>query len=131
MHNIWPIGVIVARFAARQGVPMRLVRNLRQNLSLPKRVFKDLLNRRLSHLAGTTADYVGTPVDLRNAEPPADGLLEIVAHPNRLGADFGDAYLEPGESLSALLEQRLPGVPRVAYTAAGDAAPHRARAVME
>ncbi|WP_223531030.1 carbohydrate deacetylase [Pseudomonas sp. GL-R-19] len=131
VHNIWPIGEIVARFAARQGVPVRLARNLGQNLSLPKRVFKDLLNRRLSNLAGATADYVCTPVDLRNAEPPPDGLLEIVAHPNQLGADFGDAYLEPGESLSALLEQRLPGVPRVAYTAAGDAAPHRARAVME
>lgn len=131
VHNIWPIGEIVARFAARQGVPVRLARNLGQNLSLPKRVFKDLLNRRLSNLAGATADYVCTPVDLRNAEPPADGLLEIVAHPNQLGADFGDAYLEPGESLSALLEQRLSGVPRVAYSAAGDGVPLRAQAVLE
>jgi predicted glycoside hydrolase/deacetylase ChbG (UPF0249 family) len=121
VHNIWPIGEIVARFAARQGVPVRLARNLGQNLSLPHRVFKQLLNRRLSRLAGATADYVCTPVDLRNATPPDEGLLEIVAHPNQLGADFGDAYLDQGESLSALLEQRLPGVPRVAYGVAAHA----------
>ena len=55
------------------------------------------------------------PVDLRNAPAPTDGVLEIVAHPNQLGADFGDAYLQPEESLSRLLEQRLAGVPRVSY----------------
>lgn len=131
VHNIWPIGEIVARFAARQGVPVRLARNLGQNLSLPKRLFKQLLNHRLNSLAGSTADYVCTPVDLRNAAPPADGLLEIVAHPNQLGADFGDAYLEPGESLSALLEQRLPGVPRVAYGEAGDRVIRRVEVVTE
>jgi chitin disaccharide deacetylase len=115
VHNIWPIGEIVARFAARQGVAVRLARNLGQNLSLPKRVFKGLLNRRLQTLAGATADYVCTPVDLRNAPAPTDGLLEIVAHPNQLGADFGDAYLNPGESLTQVLEQRLAGVERVSY----------------
>ncbi|WP_347905380.1 ChbG/HpnK family deacetylase [Pseudomonas purpurea] len=118
VHNIWPVGEIVARFAARQGVPVRLARNLGQNLSVPKRLFKTLLNRRLRSLAGATADYVCTPVDLRNAAPPTDGLLEIVAHPNNLGEDFGDAYLNHGESLSALLERRLAGVSRVAYSAA-------------
>lgn len=115
VHNIWPIGEIVARFAARQGVAVRLARNLGQNLSLPKRVFKGLLNRRLQNLAGATADYVCTPVDLRNAPVPTDGLLEIVAHPNQLGADFGDAYLNPGESLTQVLERRLTGVERVSY----------------
>ncbi|WP_085648803.1 MULTISPECIES: ChbG/HpnK family deacetylase [unclassified Pseudomonas] len=115
VHNIWPIGEIVARFAAHQGVPVRLARNLGQNLSLPKRLFKGLLNRRLQGLAGVTVDYVCTPVDLRNAPAPTDGVLEIVAHPNQLGADFGDAYLPPEESLSRLLEQRLTGVPRVSY----------------
>jgi predicted glycoside hydrolase/deacetylase ChbG (UPF0249 family) len=115
VHNIWPIGEIVARFAAHQGIPVRLARNLGQNLSLPKRLFKGLLNRRLQGLAGATADYVCTPVDLRNEPAPTDGVLEIVAHPNQLGADFGDAYLQPGESLSRVLERRLPGVPRVSY----------------
>lgn len=115
VHTIWPIGEIVARFAARQGVPVRLARNLGHNLSLAKRVFKSLLNRRLHRLAGATADYVCTPMDLRNTRPPADGLLEIVAHPTMLGSDFGDAYLYQGESLSKLLDNRLPGIPRVCY----------------
>lgn len=115
VHNIWPIGEIVARFAAHQGVPVRLARNLGHNLSLPKRVFKGLLNWRLQSLAGVTADYVCTPIDLRNAPTPSDGVLEIVAHPNQLGSDFGDAYLNPDESLSRVLEQRLTGVPRVSY----------------
>jgi hypothetical protein len=44
-------------------------------------------------------------------------VLEVVAHPNQLGADFGDAYLEPGESLSRVLEQRLT---RVAYNVDGN-----------
>jgi hypothetical protein len=65
-------------------------------------------------------------MDLRNAAPPSEGLLEIVAHPSQLGADFGDACLDQGESLSALLEQRLPGVPRVPYSAVG-----RVETVME
>jgi hypothetical protein len=48
---------------------------------------------------------------------PTDGVLEIVAHPTQLGADFGDAYLRPEESLTQLLEQRLQGVSRVSYGA--------------
>ncbi|WP_339432520.1 MULTISPECIES: ChbG/HpnK family deacetylase [unclassified Pseudomonas] len=115
VHNILPIGEIVARFAAHHGVPIRLARNLGQNLNLPKRVFKGWLNWRLQRLAGATADYVCTPVDLRNGSSPTDGVLEIVAHPTQLGADFGDAYLNPGESLSRVLAQRLMGVPRVCY----------------
>ena len=115
VHNIWPIGEIVARFAARQGVPVRLARHLGNNLSVPKRVFKTLFNHRLNRLAGATAKYVCTPVDLRNVAMPIDGLLEIVVHPTAIGADFGDIYLNPGESLAHMLEQRLPGIPRVSY----------------
>ncbi|WP_223488176.1 ChbG/HpnK family deacetylase [Pseudomonas sp. A-RE-19] len=115
VHNIWPIGEIVARFAAYQGVPVRLARHLGNNLSVPKRVFKTLLNYRLNHLAGASAEYVCTPVDLRNVAMPNDGLLEIVVHPVHIGADFGDAYLNPGESLSHVLERCLPGIPRVSY----------------
>ena len=115
VHNIWPIGEIVARFAAHQGVPIRLARNLGQNLNLAKRVFKGLLNWRLHSLAGITADYVCTPVDLRSNSVPIDGVLEVVAHPTQLGADFGDAYLAPQESLSLVLEHRLPGVAQVSY----------------
>lgn len=116
VHNIWPIGEIVARFAAREGVPVRLARNLGRNINLPKWLFKTLLNRRLRQLAGATADYVCTPVDLRDGLAPDHGLVEIVAHPSALGShDFGDAYLGSGESLQSLLEHRLDGVPRVGY----------------
>ncbi|POA46008.1 hypothetical protein C1893_22360 [Pseudomonas sp. MPR-ANC1] len=115
VHNIWPIGEIVARFAAHQGVPIRLARNLGQNLNLAKRLFKSLLNWRLQGLAGVTADYVCTPIDLRNDFAPTDGVLEIVAHPTQLAGDFGDAYLNPDESLNRVLEQRLAGIPRVSY----------------
>ncbi|MNO94297.1 hypothetical protein D3C76_859150 [compost metagenome] len=59
--------------------------------------------------------YVCTPADLRTITPPAQGLLEVVAHPSRLGADFGDAYLDSGESLQELLDQRLSNIPRVGY----------------
>lgn len=118
VHNIWPIGEIVARFAAKQGVAVRLARNLGNNIGPGKRLFKTLLNLRLRSLAGATADHVCTPADLRNSSPPIDGLLEVIIHPCLLGADFGDACLNPGESLTQVLESRLPGVPRVPYNMA-------------
>jgi predicted glycoside hydrolase/deacetylase ChbG (UPF0249 family) len=125
-HNIWPIGEELARFAARQGVPIRLARNLGGNIGPGKRLFKWLLNRRLRQLAGASADWVCTPADLRDQPPPARGCLEVIAHPSRLDAGFGDAYLAPGESLDALLTRRLAGVPRVSYAKLGNA-PRSAR----
>ncbi|MFP5428533.1 MAG: ChbG/HpnK family deacetylase [Gammaproteobacteria bacterium] len=117
VHNIWPIGEIVARFARKQGVPVRLARNLGQNIGPLKRTFKALLNRRLRQLSGATADYVCTPLDLKAGLAPKQGVLEIVAHPSALGGhDFGDAYLATGESLKSLIDQRLAGLPRVGYT---------------
>lgn len=118
VHNIWPIGELVARFAARQGVPIRLARNLGANLNLPKRLFKTLLNRRLRSLCGATADYVCTPADLHHTAPPGHGSLEVIVHPLHLDEDFGDASLAPGDSLTQVLHRRLAGVPRVAYGAA-------------
>lgn len=115
VHNIWPIGELVARFAARQGVPMRLARNLGANLTLPKRIFKTLLNHRLRALSGATADYVCTPADLAHAAPPQHGSLEVIVHPLELGADFGDASLASGVSLTQVLHDRLAGVPKVPY----------------
>ncbi|MEX5587180.1 MULTISPECIES: ChbG/HpnK family deacetylase [Pseudomonas] len=117
VHNIWPIGAIVARFARKQGVPVRLARNLGQNIGPLKKIFKALLNRRLRQLSGATADYVCTPQDLKAGLAPKRGVLEIVAHPSALGGhDFGDAYLATGESLKNLIDQRLAGLPRVGYT---------------
>lgn len=118
VHNLWPIGEILARFAAREGVPIRLARNVGHNIGPAKRLFKTLLNQRLRQLARLTADHVCTPVDLRDGLAPRHGVLEVVAHPSALGSqDFGDAYLGSGESLMALLEQRLAGVPRIGYAA--------------
>ncbi|MHA6195196.1 ChbG/HpnK family deacetylase [Pseudomonas wadenswilerensis] len=130
VHNVWPIGEIVARFAAREGVPVRLARNIGRNIGAGKRAFKTLLNRRLRQLARGCADHVCTPVDLRDGLAPRAGILEVVVHPSALGcADFGDAYLESGESLMDLLEQRLEGVQRVGYGAlAGRALPQAAPA---
>ena len=115
VHNIWPIGERVARFAARQGVPVRLARNLGANLNLAKRIFKTLLNRRMRSLCGATADYVCTPADLEHAAPPEHGSLEVIVHPFQLGKDFGDASLAPGDSLTHILHKRLAGVPKVGY----------------
>ncbi|MFB4390822.1 MULTISPECIES: ChbG/HpnK family deacetylase [unclassified Pseudomonas] len=118
VHNIWPIGEVVARFAREQGVPVRLARNLGHNIGPLKGLFKRLLNRRLRRLAGATADYVCTPADLKAGLAPRLGLLEVVAHPSALGGhDFGDAYLEGGESLKVLIDTQLEHVPRVSYGA--------------
>ncbi|MDB6445419.1 ChbG/HpnK family deacetylase [Pseudomonas sp. 21TX0197] len=115
VHNIWPIGELVARFAAQQGVPIRLARNVGANLNVAKRIFKTLLNRRLRHLCGATADYVCTSADLQHTAAPQYGLLEVITHPTQLKGDFGDSYLPPGCSLSKVLHQRLAGVPKVGY----------------
>lgn len=117
VHNIWPVGEVVARFAREQGVPVRLARNVGANIGPLKRVFKTLLNRRLKQLCGATADYVCTPLDLKAGLAPAQGVLEVVAHPSALGGhDFGDAYLATGESLKSLVDRQLQGVERVGYT---------------
>ncbi|SEI56498.1 hypothetical protein SAMN04244572_00870 [Azotobacter beijerinckii] len=122
VHNIWPIGEQLARFAAAQGVPLRQARNLGANLDPLKRLFKTLLNRRLRRLAGRGVEHVCTPADLRDQPLPAQGTLEVIAHLCSLDEDFGDACLAPGESLAALLERRLGGIPRVAYSACAGAA---------
>ncbi|NBA96321.1 carbohydrate deacetylase [Pseudomonas sp. R5(2019)] len=132
VHNIWPIGEVVARFAARQGVAVRLARNLGRNIGPAKRLFKTLLNRRLRRLSGgATADIVCTPADLRDNRLPRDGVVEVVAHPSRLGIDFGDAYLARGESLARLLEVHLKAVPRVSYEVLGKPPRGTASSVMD
>jgi predicted glycoside hydrolase/deacetylase ChbG (UPF0249 family) len=111
VHNIWPIGEALARFAARHGVPMRLARNLGANLNLPKRIFKTLLNRRLRSLCDATADHVCTPADLNYAAPPDRGSLEVIVHPRQQDGVLGDASLVPGDSLTRVLQKHLAGVP--------------------
>lgn len=115
VHNLWPIAPLVAGFAAEQGVPVRLARNLGRNIGPVKRAFKLLLNRRLAGIAGCTANWVCTPRDLRDGVR-LGGPLEIVAHPTQLAdGDFGDAYLPDGESLRTLLDKALAGYRRISY----------------
>lgn len=117
IHNIWPVGMQVARFAAGKGVPLRLARNLGTNIGLAKRLFKALLNWRLRTLVGNCASYVCTPADLLQHPLPPGGTLEVIAHPSLLGSGFGDDSLADGQSLDSLLTQHLHGVPRVSYAA--------------
>lgn len=117
VHTIWPIYELVARFAAEQGVPLRLARNLGGNIGPAKRLFKMLLNQRLRRLAGRCAEHVCTPADLRDQPLPAQGTLEVIVHLCALGEDFSDDHLDAEESLSALLDRCLAGVPRIAYSA--------------
>lgn len=117
VHNILPVGEVVARFAARQGVPLRLARNLGRNINLPKRLFKAWLNLRLRRLAPASADHVCTPLDLHHGLVPGSGVLEVITHPYPLLQGFGDAYLERDQSLGEVLAKHLSGVPRIAYSA--------------
>ncbi|AZC26743.1 MULTISPECIES: carbohydrate deacetylase [Pseudomonas] len=116
VHNIWPIAMIVARFAAQQRVPVRLARNVGGNIGPLKWLFKSSLNRRMRWLSGASADRVCTPRDLLDGLRP-HGLIEVVAHPTQLdNGDFGDDYLPPRQSLDHLLDQALPGYQRIAYS---------------
>ena len=63
------------------------------------------------------AEPVCTPADLRDQPLPAQGILEVIVHLFALGEDFGDDHLDAEESLSALLDRCLAGVPRIAYSA--------------
>ncbi|KTC40626.1 MAG: carbohydrate deacetylase [Pseudomonas sp.] len=116
VHNLWPVAAIVARFAARQGVPVRLARNVGGNIGIVKWLFKTSLNRRIRWLSGAGADSVCTPKDLLDGLQP-QGVVEVVAHPTQLAdGDFGDDYLPARQSLEQLLAQALPGHRRIAYS---------------
>ncbi|WP_025127384.1 ChbG/HpnK family deacetylase [Pseudomonas sp. PH1b] len=116
VHNLWPIAPIVARFAARQGVPVRLARNVGGNIGPLKWLFKSALNRRIRWLSGQPPSAVCTPRDLLEGFRPS-GLVEVVAHPTQWAdGDFGDDYLPPEQSLEQLLNQALPHHQRIAYS---------------
>jgi hypothetical protein len=116
VHNLWPVAAIVARFAARQGVPVRLARNVGGNIGPLKWLFKSALNLRIRWLCGAAANRVCTPKDLLDGFRPT-GVIEVVAHPTQLAdGDFGDDYLPPQQSLERLLKQTLPGHQRIAYS---------------
>ncbi len=115
VHNLWPIGKLVAKFAATRGVPVRLARNLGRNIGPLKRCYKWGLNTRIRSRCGTPVDWACTPRDLLDGFRP-QGLIEIITHPVLLGAgDMGDDYLPEGASLEALVDDVLAGFERISY----------------
>lgn len=115
VHNLWPIGRLVADFASCQGVPLRLARNLGRNVGPLKRCYKWRLNECIRSRCGTPVDWACTPRDLLDGFRP-QGLIEIITHPVLLEAgDMGDDYLPDGASLEALLADALAGFERIGY----------------
>src|SRR5690606_36115500 len=117
VDNVWASGEVVARCARREGVPLRRALHLGRNLALANRVDMREPDWRIGPLCHAGADRVCTPLDLHHGALPSGGILEVIAHPSRLDDDFGDAYLEPNQSLTELLARRLANVPRIAYSA--------------
>lgn len=116
VHNRWALAGLVADFAARQGVPVRLARNLGRNLGPLKNVYKWLVNRRLQASAGSGIVFACTPRDLEDGLLAARGPVEVVVHPTLLAnGDFGDVYLAPETSLTTLLDHALKDYQRLGY----------------
>ena len=116
VHNRWALAGLVADFAARQGVPVRLARNLGRNLGPLKHAYKWLVNRRLQACVDSGIAFACTPRDLQDGLLDARGPVEVVVHPTLLGnGDFGDVYLPPDTSLTALLDHTLGDYQRLGY----------------
>lgn len=87
IHTEWAIVKLVARLGRTHGIrKMRLTRNMGQQRSGPKRVYKELLNRwYLKGLSGLRAvDYFGDIHDwkfLQDTHPPSGKNIEIMVHP--------------------------------------------------
>ncbi len=116
VHNLWPVGPLVAAFAGEQRVPVRPARNLGRNIGLLKGYYKSLLNHRIRQRCGATVNQVCTPRDLLDGLDPGP-LLEVVAHPRRLAdGRLGDDYLPDDQPLEEVLQRCLVGYQRIAYS---------------
>lgn len=116
VHNRWALAGLVADFAARQGVPVRQARNLGRNLGPLKQLYKWLINRRLRARADSGIAFTCTPRDLQDGLLAARGPVEVVVHPTLLeNGDFGDVYLPPDTSLTALLDSALGDYQRLGH----------------
>ena len=116
VHNLWPVGPLVAAFAGEQQVPVRLARNLGRNIGVLKGYYKSLLNYRIRQHCGVTVKQVCTPRDLLDGLDPGP-LLEVVAHPRRLAdGRLGDDYLPDDQPLEEVLQRYLLGYQRIAYS---------------
>lgn len=116
VHNLWPIGPLVAAFAGQQQVPVRPARNLGRNIGLLKRGYKALLNHRIRQRCSATVNQVCTPRDLLDGLEPGP-LLEVVAHPRRLAdGRLGDDYLPDDQPLEEVLQRCLDRYQRISYS---------------
>lgn len=116
VHNLWPLGSLVAAFAGQHRVPLRPARNLGRNIGLLKHYYKALLNRRIRRRCGPVVHQVCTPRDLFDGLEPGP-LLEVVAHPRRLAnGRLGDDYLPDDQPLEEVLQRCLAGYQRIAYS---------------
>lgn len=116
VHNLWPIGPLVAAFAGEQQVPVRLARNLGHNIGLLKGCYKSLLNHRIRQRCGATVSQVCTPRDLSDGLTPGP-LLEVIAHPRRLAdGRLGDDYMPDDVTLEEVLQRCLAGYQRIPYS---------------
>lgn len=107
VHNMLPVAGIVAEFAGEQGVPVRIARNLGKNITLPKALFKWMVNRKIRHSTRTT-DFACTPQDLLDGLRPG-GVVEVICHPFRMeNGDFGDEYLPETVSLHKTVAAAYP-----------------------
>lgn len=117
IHNIIPIARIVATFAAKQGVPVRLARNVGKNVNTMKSIFKSILNAQITRHAPTPVRYACTPMDLLDGVAPINGTTEIICHPIKLAdGSLGDAYLPHGVSLVSVINAAYPNANKVSYS---------------
>lgn len=115
VHNLMPIARVVAAFAKGKGVPVRLARNIGQNITPLKSVFKRLLNWQIKRQAKTTVRYTCTPRDLLDGLRPA-GVIEIICHPMWLAdGRLGDDYLPDNVAVHDVIAAAYPTAAKISY----------------
>lgn len=115
IHNVWPIGMIVARWARAQNVRIRPARNMGPRIHPAKRLFKGAFNSRLRSLGVAGGDWAGKPSDLIVGRPAPGGVIEIIAHPVRTEAGVYSDETLTGVALADLLASCFPGCARRSY----------------
>ncbi len=115
VHNLMPVARVVAAFARKKAVPVRLARNIGKNISALKSVFKFFLNWQITRQAKTSVRYTCTPRDLLDGLKPV-GVIEIICHPKRLAdGRLGDDYLPDDIALHDVIAAAYPTAAKISY----------------
>lgn len=115
VHNLIPVAQVVATFAKKKGVPVRLARNIGQNITPLKSAFKQLLNWQITRQTNSPVRYTCTPRDLLDGLKPV-GTIEIICHPKRLpNGSLGDDYLPDDVVLQDVIEATYPFAKKISY----------------